>query len=1609
MEKDIEEEDYSIDLGDRVIVVGGRLDGTRGRIYYLDPDLIRILPDGVSDRLVDIKIIDGDIDPELGIEAIYGISKRATPSFVAQIDAQTGYLAETFSATGEPGPTYMIREVNEANDTMVIEGETGDRIELEFIYGIPLDQEFAVLRPREPPSEEAENAAEEEAAPEEEIDPETAAVEFVPLEGESVPEAAKKDRRGAVLEYIDLPPSQRSYSDFMQREDAIQDFMSYLSVNAQKNPRKLRDIRKLVEQMMILRNDLIAYTPNGDPQGRIPSSFQTIAELLEQLDVPLSRPVLDVKKTVFIEHSIDGDDIREIPGTALTIRYLDEVLKASNLFLETQMGGASEEGGGAQNTGSVPPWYLSMQNFLQQFMQTWSSQGDGSQEITFQGDKEFFRAPAPREDQDPDVDGLNYIGSVGKLAFSYMKGLGPRFTRLKTSGPQLKIESGEEGSITNQLLFPLSTERDLGTTRSGNLAKDIAKSQATPKSVSTILEELGGIPAVASAANILSIGIDGNTSGNISIEDWIRAQPLLVKGVGEALYDLKNMGLVQKELTVGQQEVLVEKIKTMRAIIRDYIKEERERAGAEVAGLRLENAPFLQGEALEEFFATITTEPSIAPKVEDLKAKLPAYTENDLALFAGLSTSMSDLLMAALAGVPGPLARERTRYVRDQFIDALRKAMMKMRIKEMSGEIPKPIRCIHVTDLEIIQKSPYNEDRMKLLIKFLARYKKEVKDNWVMCSQGNHRLMCYHEALLLQEYAHPREKERIHKELLLNFSGGVFHGRYMCKNCGQPIADLDFDMGMEFDDEGRPTAGRGALATGEEGITPENIEKALEEAEQVEELRFESDTQTSIYQNAKEFFHALGISPEREVYVGIIERVESEVQKQPSKDEYSRAIKARLAKKDKTSGPVYDYDDLINIIIVCSTAANVLIEIQTHIPDFIPRYRVPGCAASFSGFPFGSEKDMSAVQYISCAVAGVRKNIFSHLDKKRQEDIFKGVTKMLQEAIKTAAVQQKIVAKRAFLEKVYGSAILAERLPERVPPRFKPVPYAVSDEEAAEVVIVPQAATTVEAVRAWIQVGHRTAKMNGSYIQGSPFSEASCCYTKIDSPRGFWSNTQGLPDLPKRRAPQGQQGSQTMVHFKPRRLAHLLTNPPEDLFYRVFLKVCYTGPRMGLPHEVGYTHKCVHCGFVFPSDPYIPNPGPPLSSDGGQAKTMFKEWQSEMDAIITRGKSALEAQKVVVTKATFEEVLDATHRAYKVEDEEKQVPITGMELLKNLLRIEPEPFMGWRVIMGETLARVNGLTPDADELEVANAYGPISEVMVDRFAEFQRRLGPENANIMKRVLQQNPGELTETLRTYILMPITRLLVGFKPDSLFIQSAYELPEITKEPLMKILKGHFAYLDLVKKHVKGQTAMKLQRLQKVLQMILPILQDDIREDLIPGGPIGLSYVIGGLVLGMLEEFINPNIIPDDIQSPGGLGAVDSTARIPTNIMDALLSRINVEGIKYTAEEIKKIVAKGAEDEKLTFISQFARLDPEQKKMALRIKRLGLKEWALGGTAAVRTLDTRILEREKARREEMGITDALEDPTMARLTGLFGEEEAYGGDVGGEGGYDVAEDYD
>jgi hypothetical protein len=264
---------------------------------------LRILPDGVSDRLIDISLVDGDFPEDLGIENFYLVSKRAKPAFVAQIDAQAGQKVDSFGPDGSLGIQYTVKEVNEAGDYLILLDETGGELRVECNFrGIPADEPFVVLRPRQAPDQIVEGAVEAAETEDTAADGQDTFEElaFEDVEAEAVP----------IIGLVEREAKDRMYPDRIQRDEMFRSMLDSLSIREQKSPKIQKEIRQFVEQAIILRNTVVKYDSTGDPIGRLLTSFQTISELLEKADIPLARPVLQANRTLYLdaEGGIQGEE-----------------------------------------------------------------------------------------------------------------------------------------------------------------------------------------------------------------------------------------------------------------------------------------------------------------------------------------------------------------------------------------------------------------------------------------------------------------------------------------------------------------------------------------------------------------------------------------------------------------------------------------------------------------------------------------------------------------------------------------------------------------------------------------------------------------------------------------------------------------------------------------------------------------------------------------------------------------------------------------------------------------------------------------------------------------------------------------------------------------------------------------------------------------------------------------------------------------------------------------------------------------------------------------------------------------------------------------------------
>jgi hypothetical protein len=1710
-----EEEPYVFELGDTVIIKSKYYGTVRGKVYYRDPDLIRILPEDAGNRLYNYALIDGEFDPALKVRRYMYESKAVVDGFVQQQDLHAGQVIETFSEEGEPTGEYTIEEVDVENDRITIKDATDAVIPVDFnYYGIPLDLPFAIIRAREPPAEDEENDEEEdeeegatirvaedsalEGDLERQVEDEADARVELPADAVAA-DLERKTAARAALEsvvagdpeefdieftgYITLPAreqavlipeAQRVYPDNIQKADALQDFTTFLTAKEQQDMKQLRRIRALTESVFTLKNQLIEYNPDNSFKRMYPQSANYLSELLKLANVPLARPVLDVSLKVYNRVNPDRDEEEQwvVNGTVeastrkkakkayekarrskktdaeiqqelaeieaedreAAIEYETERNTLNVVEFVNELRQANEYLSGAGSSGIIKHW-IHEAGYHERYDRPWRPLGEATEDNAWQAktDSEFFRSEIP-DLTVAQVDALTMANAsepatmkIGKTHFSLRRALGATFKPNHNGGGKESYIKPEYAANKNDMLFPLKYRNYLGAIRSGLIVEDSYASKVRQKYMEQILAHEGDIEDVPRGNGIITIGIGGNTLGNIKLADFIGILEVHGYGPAEIIRRLSHYGMEQLEINVEVGETIRGKITNYINATKAYIKELRDKLETQRAGAN-ESKPDVMTEDIVNWLINdvIGSEPILAGLKQELTKQSPRLAKSDYAMLSYIYKEAGNLLLAAAGGNPDELANQRRIATRAIYLRALQAGVAKQRLIREHGEQPRVNPCKHVKLLETINSIEDDATRLGHLAKFIVKYRGDREENWIKCSVCSRDLVCVHRMLEIQQFMHAREREMIKKEMYLNFCGPLMGKFYQCRNCGQALEELDFDNNMQFDDNGRPMTSYAVLediqkkendlidkmlgAETDLSSADDVINKIMGKKETKTTIKdYGSETKNSIFRIIKVIANKLGISPIADDYDRMIEQVQNVVNDLPSRERFAKEQK-RLAKElGKKPKRLPDYDVILQRTTVVAAGAYLLIHIQSHIPDYMIQTTIPLCKRpGFTGFPFGVREDLTGVEYMACAIASITQNEipwnmtgFQDLEEgKRLKTIVSGLMDILDPSSENSEIQQMFALKRKYLRDTFGAERGEGRPTDQISPFFLPAQKnidAVTASKAGTVIIpeVTAASTVVARSDIWIQAANQIAaeeaRNSGDVIIGSPYLEATTTYSPINKPREFWSDKR-LPELPKRTLQRATLATALSVPFKPRPLADILPPPPENLFYVLFLNVCFQGDRYGLPHEPGFNNMCPHCEFQFPTSRIL----------------MDNEKE---------GLNALQSQQVEINRDTFTSLLDATHERYSVVPYKRPALPAPFDLMRTVALIEPPPLPEWKAIMEETIQGLGELPPGASKTQIQEALSPIAETASNAAEAIQGRLTKPTLETIKMIFKLAPNEIGEVLLTYLIVPLNRLITNMELEPLNRLQPALIEELSEQHVTDIVSHILApNIDLTKRFQSdfepGRSPFARAKIELAVQQLaqIPPLLEKVNSSNIPGGKRALHYLIQALILPPLASMMDPNEIPDDEFAQSASDAVrDNSVRLLYQLVTTAFAKFRKERLSYSDKEIKEKLQVRAEQEKVKIIEEIKAMSDDRKRIEMLYKKFGLEKYSLSGTKDVYRYNPERYDIERTERADAGINDFATDG--------FGPEgepvpELYGGDENGifdfgpqvEVGYDI-----
>lgn len=1614
-----------LELGDRVLIDSEEFGRTIGRIYYRDAELIRIMPDGATNILLDFpRIYNEDegidkFDDDMGVSVSYVLEKANFPSFVEQQDFHVGQQLETLTQSGERSETILtILSINSEEDKIVVQDQTGAEETIVFGFvGIPLDEDFKILRILKQPKLSEAAAAQEEAVPE-------AASQEAPEEDEELVDEGEEFEiayvgKVAVAKDVIIrqaKETEKTYTDTIQKVDALNDFMTMLDPIAQKDPRAIRAVRILVETLFNMKQETIQFYEDGSIAGPATLSVDMLADLLKNTNVPMSRPVLDIALKIYLddqdEFDLDKDEFYSVDfekELAAAIARVNPVVSSD---------------------GQVNMYRIGQHAFIKKFEETWRPNNTGKPVHTFQEDADFFRLEVPDVD-DPPLNGLSYsreTKTAGEepyftdINYSVRRGLTRTYYKAGNNR-KTQLVPADLARAKAYLLFPYSTASTIGSTRTSFLAIDSARSQMKKELMNDILERFEGPKDSIKGEGILTIKSTGESIGNIEIRDYLSQIPFVGTGISDAQITLVELGLNNYELTPAILATIDSKLQAYQKQLRNELVRLREALVAPTSEPE-QNSLLADPQVLAEI---IRSEPILVDTIIELE-KQTSIKPSDIAIVAYLLKTHNDYFQAAMGQQALYVARERLRATRDRFLAAVHLSQLLAKKRQEAGVPPKPNKCEHVAKLAEIRRIEDENERMMLLVKFFAKYQGARQDNFINCSICKQHLLCVHERLQIQGFLNPAENPNIEKEIILNFAGGQFQGNYICRNCGQPIKEISYDTNLEYDDNGKPMMGRAVLVD-TDAILEEQLDIALSSVPipKVKELKLKTKKEELYRDIVHELAGRVGIALSENAYRRIIDRMVQYVMLLPTAEVYN----ADAAKKKKEGKDVVDYDIIVSRNVICAAAVFLLVEIQTRIPEYTVRYPLHGCVATFEGYPLGSETNMGGMTYIACAVASVMRketpwNKTGFQSGKtatdRQNAVLQYMSAILAKVRKiNPTVEQDLIFKRAYLETRAAQEVI-ERQTEKIPDGFLPNMITLEPAEAAngENTVVAEVASRMGAAgeqalaEVWIRQANSLAKKTAIVIRGSPVAGTTCCLASITSPGNFWLAASDLPQLAKRTMKPNYRVHPLRVHFVPRPLQEIIVEADDSLNYRLFLKVCYTGPQKGQLHEVGLTNVCRWCGFSFPSHPAI------VDAD------------EKSD-----GQSSVTSQGIDTSRKAFQDLLDEVHRHNQVEPYKAVAVPTVEQITSEFANMTPQPFEGWFDAIQQTFEELIPAVQTGRQVDVINALGPLSNIAASAEAIVRRRIVDSLAShILKLMSELSWDNLLQALNTYFLVPYKRMLVNyniesykdvvFKPVSeegkrgfgkkrknekpVGIDIPYSeyinLPDDHKDDINKIMDidtGFIkTYMPLVNKLQNAK--LKLEHFVDCLSTIYSF-KEKIHSGVLPGRSTTLKYIQEVLFFGILADLVNPDIMPS--MSAGGATSSDMgmTSELLMKIVVGSLKKFNKERMSFSDEELREKITVRNEKEKADIISQFDKMSKDEKEVQLLMKANRMGRWAVGGTKAIWAYDAERYGIEKIERLEAGLIDF----PGREPTDIPGREYDDSGlpIMGDEAGYDVMQE--
>jgi hypothetical protein len=436
----------------------------------------------------------------------------------------------------------------------------------------------------------------------------------------------------------------------------------------------------------------------------------------------------------------------------------------------------------------------------------------------------------------------------------------------------------------------------------------------------------------------------------------------------------------------------------------------------------------------------------------------------------------------------------------------------------------------------------------------------------------------------------------------------------------------------------------------------------------------------------------------------------------------------------------------------------------------------------------------------------------------------------------------------------------------------------------------------------------------------------------------------------------------------------------EGVMFKLFLRYCYTGPQIGLKHEIDVGYRCRQCGFLL---------GAPITVTDFRTNEEFYEAQLQI----------IQQNQITVNQDSFNRLSDIVRKRGIL----KPLPVDIEALEENgLFALIGAKDSQFSRILAEVLPSVLALTKtnaNTDDMDRALAWGPMSDYMdlllhqIKGAIKYDARKSPPVFSILDGLLEDPWNEGPTAIVEYWCS---------KAES--AGSQFEVVEVYGPNWLGLAQKHLTMLNtLVRENARWYGG-------EVSPDMLPVLR-------------GISASIGPYMRAWASSVRSTHLSVTEarmllrtIVFQGWWEGLDSGGALYEEVerdkqkvvkgvalwTQGLLLHAKQQFIRFSAETVKRILQDRAALERATIVAEFDNIkDDGQRASSLMLKKYGIGRWGQGQN--LQSYDKDNFEFEREQRVRMGLDGSINAGSRAQI--VIGDvntapEDGYDANQGADG---------